>query len=305
MTSLKDKYVAALEAKSNDINSFIWKGPKENIDGQKIQREIRLVDATDDQLKGFFDHCISMLYSNDSINPGRFVLIERIQEDREKCNTELYLRYLENTYLSDPSRARYLRFQYLQDMRKWLSRNTAEIPQSSYYDTPISAIIDNVPDEFARLSIGMVMDGCLDNLGRNLKKPITLNFILSLGVWFDADEIKDLSEKDPVTGKMKNRLDVVRERLQLKNNVSLKIDPNGLNYNELRAMLKLRSCRFSDLTTDQLLVLRNKVLFRLEDSCAENAEIWIEKIKEILKTAEARNLDLISSLPDNIKGLFE
>ena len=104
---------------------------------------------------------------------------------------------------------------------------------------------------------------------------------------------------------MKNRLDVVRERLQLKNNVSLKIDPNGLNYNELRAMLKLRSCRFSDLTTDQLLVLRNKVLFRLEDSCAENAEIWIEKIKEILKTAEARNLDLISNLPDNIKGLFE
>lgn len=168
MTSLKDKYVAALEAKSNDINSFIWKGPKENIDGQKIQREIRLVDATDDQLKGFFDHCISMLYSNDSVNPGRFVLIERIQEDREKCNTELYLRYLENTYLSDPSRARYLRFQYLQDMRKWLSRNTAEIPQSSYYDTPISAIIDNVPDEFARLSIGMVMDGCLDNLGKLL-----------------------------------------------------------------------------------------------------------------------------------------
>ena len=132
-----------------------------------------------------------------------------------------------------------------------------------------------------------------------------MNFILILGLWFDADEIKDLSEKDPVTGKMKNRLDVVRERLQLKNNVSLKIDPNGLNYNELRAMLKLRSCRFSDLTTDQLLVLRNKVLFRLEDSCAANAEIWIEKIKEILKTAEARNLDLISSLPDNIKGLFE
>lgn len=166
MTSLEDKYTAALEAKNNDINSFIWKGPKEDIGGQKIQREIRLVDATDDQLKGFFNHCMSMLYSTDSLNPGRFVLIERIQEDREKCNTELYLRYLENTYLSDPSRARYLRFQYLQDMRKWLSRNTAEIPQSSYYDTPISAIIDNVPDEFARLSIGMVMDGCLDNLGK-------------------------------------------------------------------------------------------------------------------------------------------
>lgn len=295
MTSLRDKYAAALEAKSNDINSFIWKGPKEDIGGQKIQREIRLIDATDDQLRSYFNHCMSMLYSNDSINPGRFVLIERIQEDREKCNTELYLRFLENSYLSDPSRARYLRFQYLQDMRKWLSRNTAEIPQASYYDTPISTIIDNVPDEFSRLSIGMVMDGCLDNLGRVNKKPITLNFIISLGVWFDPDEMRDLTEKDPETGRMKDRLDVVRERLQLKNNVRMKIDPNGLNYSELRAMLKLKSCRFSDLTTDQLLVLRNKVLFRLEDSCAVNAEMWVEKLREIQLVADARGISL---LPD-------
>lgn len=101
---------------------------------------------------------------------------------------------------------------------------------------------------------------------------------------------------------MKDRLDVVRERLQLKNNVRMKIDPNGLNYNELRAMLKLKSCRFSDLTTDQLLVLRNKVLFRLEDVCASNAELWVEKIRQITILSRLRGLNLEDSLPDNLKS---
>lgn len=294
MTSLKDKYTAAMEAKNNDINSFIWKGPKEDIGGMRIQREIRLVDATDEQLKEFFKHCMSMLYSKDPVNPGRFTLIEMIQDDREKCNTELYLRYLENNYLSDPSRARYLRFQYLQDMRKWLSRNTGEIPPSTYFDTPISTIIDNVPEEFSRLSIGMVMDGCLDKLDKIHKKPITLNFILNLGVWFEPDEMKDLTEHDPVTGKMKDRRTVVCERLGLRPGIKLKIDPKGLNYNELRQMLKLHNSRFSDLTTDQLVILRNKVLFRLEDEAASHAELWLEQIRRITLVAESRGLTLTS-----------
>lgn len=295
MTSLRDKYAAALEAKSNDINSFVWKGPKEEIGGQKIQREIRLVDASNEQLVEFFKHCMSMLYSKDPVNPGRFTLIEMIQEDREKCNTELYLRFLENNYLSDPSRARYLRFQYLQDMRKWLSRNTGEIPPSKYYDTPIGNIIDNVPEEFNRLSIGMVMDGCLDKLDRVHKKPITLNFILNLGVWFEPSEMKDLTERDADSGKIRDRLEVAKERLGLRNGVKLKIDPKGLNYAELRQMLKLKNSRFSDLTTDQLVVLRNKVLFRLEDEAATHAELWLEQIRRLTLVADSRGISLTNS----------
>lgn len=292
MTSLKDKYVAAMEAKSNDVNSFVWKGPKEDFCGQKIQREVRLVDATDEQLKSFYQHCLSMLYSNNPVNPGRCTLMKKIQEDREKCNTELYLRYLENTYRTETDRARYPRFQYLQDMRKWLSRNSVEIPQSVYYETPITAIIDNVPEEFGRLSIGMVMDGCLDQLDTIVKKPITLNFILNLGVWCTPDELIDLTEKDPVTGKARDRKDVMIERLGLKNNAQIKIDPKGLTYNELRAMLRLKNSRFSELNTDQLVVLRNKVLFILEQEMAIHAELWNEKIKQLTKVAEMRGLNL-------------
>lgn len=292
MTSLKDKYLAAVEAKNNDINSFVWKGPKEDYCGQKIQREIRLVDATDDQLYSFYNHCISMLYSTNPVNPGRFTLINKIQEDREKCNTELYLRYLENNYLSDNGRARYPRFQYLQDMKKWLSRNTVDVPPSNYYDIPITTIISNVPEEFSRLSIGMVIDGCLDQLDRISKKPITLNFILNLGVWFTPDELVDLTEKDPETGKVRDRKEVVIERLQLKNNARIKIDPKGLTYNELRSTLRLKNSRFSELTTDQLLVLRNKILFKLEEECALHAEFWTEKLKQIVRVMEQRGIEI-------------
>jgi hypothetical protein len=292
MTSLKDKYVAAMEAKSNDVNSFVWKGPKEDFCGQKIQREVRLVDATDEQLKSFYWHCISMLYSTNPVNPGRFTLIDKIQEDREKCNTELYLRYLENTYRTETDRPRYPRFQYLQDMKKWLSRNSVDVPQSSYYETPITTVISNVPEEFSRLTVGMIIDGCLDQLDRIVKKPITLNFILNLGVWFTADELVDLTEKDPVTGKTRDRKDVVIERLGLKNNAKIKIDPKGLTYNELRSMLRLKNSRFSELTTDQLLVLRNKVLFILEQEMAIHAELWLEKLRQLNKVAEMRGLNL-------------
>lgn len=292
MNSLKDIYVAAMEAKSNDVNSFIWKGPKIEVNGQKKQVEYKLVDVSDNELKGFYKHCISMLYSTNPINPGRFTLINKIQEDREKCNTELYLRYLENNYHVDNDRVRYPRFQYLQDMKKWLSRNTTEVPPSNYYDIPITAIISNVPEEFNRLSIGMVIDGCLDKLDKISKKPLTLNFILNLGVWFTADELVDLTEKDPETGKTKDRKEVVIQRLGLRNNAKIKIDPKGLTYGELRSMLRLKNSRFSELTTDQLLVLRNKVLFNLEDECVKHAEMWLEKLKQITKVAEMRGLDL-------------
>jgi len=296
MNSLKDVYVAAMEAKNNDVNSFIWKGPKIEENGQKKQLEYRLVDVSDNELRGFYKHCLSMLYSTNPVNPGRITLINKIQEDREKCNTELYLRYLENSYHTDNDRAKYPRFQYLLDMKKWLSRNTAEIPPTRYAEIPITAIIDNVPEEFSRLSINMVMDGCLDKLDKISKKPLTLNFILNLGVWFTADELIDLTEKDPETGKMRDRKDVVIERLGLRNNVKLKIDPKGLTYGELRSMLRLKNSRFSELTTDQLLVLRNKVLFNLEDECAKHAEMWNEKMNQIKKVAEMRGLDLENEL---------
>jgi hypothetical protein len=57
-------------------------------------------------------------------------------------------------------------------------------------------------------------------------------------------------------------------------------------------MLRLKNSRFSELTTDQLVVLRNKVLFILEQEMAIHAELWNEKIKQLIKVAEMRGLNL-------------
>ena len=67
MTVLGDKLGEALIAKANDINNFVWKGPKVN----GVQEEIRLVDADFYQLQKFYNHCNEMLYNKDSKYPGR------------------------------------------------------------------------------------------------------------------------------------------------------------------------------------------------------------------------------------------
>ena len=121
MTVLGDKFNVAEETKRNDVRTFVWKGAKEEINGVKVQNEIRLMDATPEQLQKFYDHCRSMLYNTTSKeHPGRYVLLNMIKEQREKCNTELYLRFLEKEDLLN-HRPKYPRINYLQDLRASLN----------------------------------------------------------------------------------------------------------------------------------------------------------------------------------------
>ena len=41
-TVIGDKLQEALQAKKNDINSYIWKMARKEVAGQKVQQEIRL-----------------------------------------------------------------------------------------------------------------------------------------------------------------------------------------------------------------------------------------------------------------------
>ena len=97
MNTLKEKLTEAINARNNDVKSFVWKLARK-ADG--TQEEVRLVDATPEQLQQFFNHCYSMLYSTDKLNPGRYVLLDIIKEQREKCNVELYLRRLKEGVLT-------------------------------------------------------------------------------------------------------------------------------------------------------------------------------------------------------------
>jgi hypothetical protein len=57
-------------------------------------------------------------------------------------------------------------------------------------------------------------------------------------------------------------------------------------------MFNLKSKKYSELTTDQLVLLRNKVLFRFEQKIDLHIHQWEERIRQIQVVAESREIDL-------------
>lgn len=285
---MREKLTEAIEAKSNDIKSFVWKLARKS-DG--TQEEIRLIDATPEQLNQFYKHCQSMLYSNDKLNPGRYVLLNIIGEQRRKCNVELFLRKLESGSIC-ANKQPYPRHLYIQDLRAYMNAHKSEFPSSELKNISIAACTGGLPREFERISIEEVLDGGLDQLGFFDNKHITFSFILNMGVYLTPTEMKEFDEKDK-DGNTRSKLEVIKERLNIKSTVRLTVKPTGLNYNELRAMVTLKPKKYSELTTDQLTVLRNKVLFRLENEVMFHIDQWEERMRQLKLVADNRGIILV------------
>ena len=65
----KEKLAAAM----NNINSFVWKGRKQEVNGELVQEEKRLVDCTEEELRSFYAHCESLLPITCTECPGHYV----------------------------------------------------------------------------------------------------------------------------------------------------------------------------------------------------------------------------------------
>lgn len=291
MTVLGDKLGEALSAKANDINNFVWKGPKVN----GVQEEIRLVDADFYQLQKFYNHCNEMLYNKDSKYPGRVVLKDIVQDQIQRCRAELLIRWLR-------SEKQYTTTNCLEDLRAIISNNKEELTQDVIKTYAIGNIMNGLPIEFERVPISLVMDACLDSLGVLDNSHLTLNFIIKMGLWFTPQEMQKpvaeggLYKKDPETGKAVNRLEVVTKELRLNPSISLRIDNTGLSYAEFRSMCRLKRDKYANLTSDQLRLLSNKVLYRFQDQCEMQAKQWQDKIAEILKVAESKGWDVTRNI---------
>lgn len=291
MTVLGDKLGEALSAKANDINNFVWKGPKVN----GVQEEIRLVDADFYQLQKFYNHCNEMLYNKDSKYPGRVVLKDIVQDQIQRCRAELLIRWLR-------SEKQYTTTNCLEDLRAIISNNKEELTQEVIKTYAIGNIMNGLPIEFERVPISLVMDACLDSLGVLDNSHLTLNFIVKMGLWFTPQEMQKpvadggLYKKDPETGKAVNRLEVVTKELRLNPSISLRIDNTGLSYAEFRSMCRLKRDKYANLTSDQLRLLSNKVLYRFQDQCEMQAKQWQDKIAEILKVAEFKGWDVTRNI---------
>lgn len=293
MGILGEKLTQAINEHENNVENFIWKGPKKEVNGVRVQDEVRLMDATPEQLNKFYAHCMSMLYSNDKKNPGRIILLDTIKRQRQKCNAELYLRWLENKYQTNipDVRKSYPRFLYNSDIREALETNKDSIPKEEYANTPITVLTDGVPMEFRDVTIHDILLGAVGVLGLFDRSHISLSFITKMGVWLTDKEMNELLERDK-DGKARNRIDVIKERFNLRKDIKLYPNENGLSYTELRAMLNLKTKKYSELTTDQLLVLRDKVLFRFEDEVRFHISQWEDIINKIERVAEIKGITL-------------
>ena len=284
MTIIRERLEEAMASKKIDVKNFIWKGEKKEINGVMTQEEIRLIDADEKQLNKFYNHCMSMLYNQDKQNPGRYLLLDIIKDQIARCNCELFLRWLEQEK-GKP------RFTFLSDIRTILDNNKDSIPDTK--SVPISAIVGGCPDEFKDIPISLVIEDCIDRLGYFNKQHITLSFIVKQGLWFTQQELKDLTERNE-DGTIKDRIEVVKERLglKLKPNINLYITPKGLTFGQLKAMLLLRSKKYSELTTDQLKTLRNVILFALSDEVRFHINQWESRITQLKEVAKFKGITL-------------
>lgn len=284
MPILGDMQRQSLENIKNSISDFVWKGPK-NSNG--IQEEIKLSEATYEQLRKFYLQCEQMLYNTNSKTPGRLVLIDLITEQIQKCRAELLIRWLR-------AEKQYTNTKCLEDLRTIIKNNKDVLTNEVMKTFPIGDIINGLPEEYQQVPIQTVLEACLDYLGLFDTSHLTLNFIVKMGLWFTRQELQqELYRKDPQTGKARNRLDVVREELGLNDKIALKIcNTGGLSYAEFRSMYKLKKDKYTNLTSEQLKLLSNKVLYRLQTQCEEQAEQWKERMNQIVKVAELKGWDV-------------
>lgn len=286
MTVLGDKLREALNDKANDVNSYVWKGPKVN----GVQEEIKLVDADYDQLKRFYNHCEQMLYNSDTKNPGRLTLLDIVSDQIQRCRAELLIRWLR-------AEKQYTNTRCLEDLRITIKNNKEILTNETIKVYPIGNILNGIPVEFREVPVSLVMDACLDSLGLFDNSHLTLNFIVKMGLWFTQQEMqKDLYRKDPVTGKAVNRLLVVSKELRLNPSISLKICDTGLSYAEFRSMCRLKRDKYANLTSDQLRLLSSKVLYRFQNQCESQAKQWKDKMEKIKKVAELKGWDITRNI---------
>jgi DNA-binding transcriptional MerR regulator len=88
-------------------------------------------------------------------------------------------------------------------------------------------------------------------------------------------------------------LKIAKERLHLPEKLILRFSEKGLSYKEMRAILTLpKKQRYSDMTTDQLLTLRDKVLLRFQKEVDNHIYSWKKLEKQILLVAREKGIDL-------------
>lgn len=274
-TDFGTKLKEAILAKDNDINSMMWKA--------KNGSEVRLMDLSQSELKKCFKHCEQMLYNKDVYKPGKFVIRNNIQKCWDSCNAVLFSRFLYYEVQDSNIKTNKDLLDFINHQRRYRDVSV---------DDYITVLFDNVPPIFEKIKVGKLMDVCFDKLDVLNRKMITDSFIISQGIWLTDSEKWDLTEYDD-EGNLRNRMDVIKERLCLNPDIKLRVNPTGLSYSEFRALVQLPALpKIADLPTIALKTLRDKVLLLLDNDLDYHINKWTKLLNNVQRVAEYKNWSL-------------
>ena len=283
-TEFAEKLGTALDNGNFYAKSYVWKGKKErDKEGNFTQEVVNLVDATEEQLRRFHGHCVSMLYNKDTKSPGRRPLLDIIQSQKDRCGVELFLRSSEQDGAS--------RYTIHESIKQAIIMSG--LTQDQLKMMPLSDFV-RVDSQYMNLPIKLVQEGCLQKLGKFDKSHITLTFILKQGLRLTEEDEAILSEYEAnATGNQKrNYIDVIKDRLNIGDHMKLKMDSKGLTYTQLRAMVNLKSRYYNELTVEQLKTLRYRILLSLEDDVMFHIEQWEERMEQLQEVAKLKDITL-------------
>lgn len=282
---MKEQLGAVLESAMENsakalLNTYEWKMPKKlDASGNYTQETIKLINAKDEQLKDFLLHCLTMLHNTDSKFPGRKVLLKIIEEQRQKCNAELFFR----DYTKDGDRLHLI----VEPIKHYLENNN--LVGNVINDLKITDVIDNVPQQYVDLPLNVVISAGEKRLGLYDRTYMTLTFLLNKGIALsesERDRYSDYSESEIIES--------ILEEIKLRNTsipLSFK-NSTGLSISQLQYLLPLKKQRYTELPTDILVLLRDKLLVYLENDIKFHIGQWEERINQIEAVAKERGLNL-------------
>ena len=257
------------------INSLTWR--------DKSGNDVKLMDASVEDLRKWYKHCYEMLYNVSPWNPGKYTVRENIHRTWDSCNTELFVRYILHECDTD--------IKTKKDILDYINKQRAA-QTTDILDKSIATIFNGVPPIFEKVTVNRLMDACFDKLDVLNKKMITDKFILAQGIWLTDEEKVELTEVGE-DGKPRNRMEVIKERLCLNPEIKLRVSPTGLSFAEFRSLVQLTSLpRISSLTTVALKTLRDKILLLLDNDLDYHINKWSILMSNIQRVAEARNIEI-------------
>ena len=187
------------------------------------------------------------------------------------------------------------RFKMMLSIREFIKNSEKEAEEKGitldWSKIPITHLSgEEFPAEFRDISIQDALEGCIDTLTALNKQHLTMTFITKMGLWFTKAEENELKGTNNSNAE---RLKIAKERLHLPSELVLRFSEKGLSYHEMRAMLTLpKKQKYADMTTEQLVTLRNKVLLRLSREIDGHIFSWNRLKRQIELVAKSKGIDL-------------